>query len=94
MSWYHYLLIAYMAAGVVVWVRHTIIMFSILGGNAPKETPKNLKDEALAVMKEINGYQSPILWLAASALITGMVALNLLRYTVVWPRVVYKRWLK
>ena len=36
MSW-HYLLIAYAAVGVVVWIRHTLNLFSILGGKAPNE---------------------------------------------------------
>ena len=80
MNWYHYMLIAYAAAGVVLWIRHTLILF-----NALDEVPRDLKEET-------HNYQSPLIWLAASVLIVGAVALNLLRYTVMWPRVVYKRW--
>lgn len=94
MYWYHYMLIVYAAAGVVVWIRHTLILFNVLGGKAPDKVPKNLKDEIHEVVEEINSYQSPLIWLAASVLIVGVVALNLLRYIVVWPRVVYKRWRK
>lgn len=94
MGWYHYLLIAYAAAGVVVWIRHTLILFNVLGGKAPDEVPKNLKDEIHSTIEEINKYRSPLIWLAASVLIVSAVALNLLRYIVVWPRVVYKRWQK
>lgn len=94
MNWYIYLLVAYMAAGVVVWIRHTLMLFKVLGGNGPEEVPRNLREEIKEVTEEINSYQSPLIWLAASVLIVGAVALNLLRYTVVWPRVVYKRWQK
>ena len=94
MNWYHYMLIAYAAAGVVVWIRHTLILFNILGGKAPDEVPKDLREEIHSTIEEINAYQSPLIWLAASVLIVGAVALNLLRYIVVWPRVVYKRWRK
>lgn len=94
MYWYHYLLIAYAAAGVVVWIRHTLTLFNILGGKAPDEVPRDLKEEIHSTIEEINNYQSPLIWLAASVLIVGVVALNLLRYTVMWPRVVYKRWRK
>ena len=93
MSW-HYLLIAYAAVGVVVWIRHTLNLFSILGGKAPNEVPRDLREEIHKTIEEINAYQSPLIWLAASVLIVGAVALNLLRYIVVWPRVVYKRWRK
>lgn len=86
MDWYHYLLTAYVAAGVVVWIRHTLILFN--------EVPRDLKEEIHNTIEEINAYQSPLIWLAASVLIVGAVALNLLRYIVVWPRVVYKRWRK
>lgn len=94
MDWHHYLLIIYAAAGVVVWIRHTLILFNVLGGNAPDEVPRDLKEEIHKTIEEINYYQSPLIWLAASVLIVGAVALNLLRYIVVWPRVVYKRWRK
>lgn len=92
MNWYLYFLIAYMAAGVVVWIRHTLMLFEVLGGKGPEEVPRNLREEIKEVTEEINSYRSPLIWLAASVLIVGAVALNLLRYTVVWPRVVYKRW--
>ena len=94
MDWYHYLLTAYVAAGVVMWIRHTLILFNVLGGEAPDEVPKNLKDEIHSTIEEINAYQSPLIWLAASVLIAGAVTLNLLRYMVMWPRGVYKRWQK
>lgn len=58
------------------------------------KTPQNLKKEIHRTIEEINAYQSLLIWLAASVLIVGAVALNLLRYIVVWPRVVYKRWRK
>ena len=94
MNWYQYLLIAYAAAGVVVWIRRTLILFNVLGGKAPDEIPKDLKEEIHKTIEEIHYYRSPSLWLAASVFIVGAIALNLLRYMIMWPSVVYKRWKK
>ena len=90
MNWYHYMQRQVLWCGFVTHLSCS----TCWAGKAPDEVPRNLKEEIHSTIEEINNYQSPLIWLAASVLIVGAVALNLLRYTVMWPRVVYKRWQK
>lgn len=90
MHWY-YLIAAYAAVGITFWVKVTIDIFRTLGGEDLEKVPMNLKEEIKQVIEEINQYESPLLWLFASVLIIGAITMTLIRYTVTWPLILYRR---
>ena len=89
MNW-EYLLIAYAAVGVVVWLKITVMLFGVFSGELPEGAPKKLSEEIHDTMHDINNYQSPTLWLIVALMIVGILALFLVRYVVTWPITVYK----
>lgn len=90
MSWEH-AAVAYLAAGVLMWAKMTYFMFKTLKGEVPKEVPERLAEEIRETLQKLAFFENPLVWLAVAALLLGFLVLQLLRYMVIWPYVVYRR---